>query len=464
MSGISLKQALLVLLFSIRLCASVSNTTGAISSRYGWTDLMSAVSVNDTATAAALIAHGADVNATNAEGYSPLMIAADRGHAASVKLLLGHGADANHEAPHGVTAMRLALNRNEAATAQLILKRTAIRNVPLMEMYPLAAKESASNRRATDGTFSYEMHPPLITLSYGGGRSNESISLSIRPDVGNRIISIMYGTNELLYADTNIAKLYTEGGIPILYPTPDRVKNGTFTFDGRTVVMKHPLTPYPVAQNGIVLDDRWSYSAPEFVPGGVAFKAWYVVDSNNPRFSAFPWVHRLTVTYTLMNDRVLIAYEVKNSDSTRFGFGLGLKPYWRVTGTVRIQADIPSIMDFSKGSAAPVNSSNDIRRPRLLTLSADISGIYYKMTPANSVTIFHDNIGLSMNTAASDAFTHLVLRKHAEKPYFCVSHQTSSPDAHNLYAKGEKVSSHLIIVNPGEAASGSVAYILHRRH
>ncbi len=55
--------------------------------------------IDDRAKAEALLAAGADPNATDNTGYTPLMTAANRGAGGDVvELLLDHGADPNHVA------------------------------------------------------------------------------------------------------------------------------------------------------------------------------------------------------------------------------------------------------------------------------------------------------------------------------------------------------------------------------
>jgi len=59
------------------------------------TPLMAAAYLGDAATAADLIASGADVDATDEDGYTALMYAANAGHDDLVRLLLTHGANPN---------------------------------------------------------------------------------------------------------------------------------------------------------------------------------------------------------------------------------------------------------------------------------------------------------------------------------------------------------------------------------
>ena len=70
--------------------------------------LHSAVAQRRLDIARRLIAHGADVNAVQADDFTPLHGAAQNGQAEMVALLLQHGADANARQGDGQTALTLA--------------------------------------------------------------------------------------------------------------------------------------------------------------------------------------------------------------------------------------------------------------------------------------------------------------------------------------------------------------------
>src|SRR5207237_509312 len=72
-----------------------------------------------------LLAHGADVNATDPYGDTALMTGAGRGSLAIVQLLLSHGADVNAKAVQ--TALMVAAEENfgSAPVVELLLKHGA---------------------------------------------------------------------------------------------------------------------------------------------------------------------------------------------------------------------------------------------------------------------------------------------------------------------------------------------------
>lgn len=74
----------------------------------------------DSASLAAQIAAGADVDALDRFGQSALMITAQRGHLEAVQLLIRSGADLNKTAKFGLSATMLAvLNHHESVAKAL---------------------------------------------------------------------------------------------------------------------------------------------------------------------------------------------------------------------------------------------------------------------------------------------------------------------------------------------------------
>jgi ankyrin repeat protein len=72
----------------------------------------------DAGLVRALVAAGADVNATGAGGWTPLHIAASRGQGELVRFLVGKGASANARAEDGTTPADIAAARGYPALAE----------------------------------------------------------------------------------------------------------------------------------------------------------------------------------------------------------------------------------------------------------------------------------------------------------------------------------------------------------
>lgn len=82
--------------------------------------LHSAVAIQSIAITQALLAHGADVNATQADDFTPLQEAAQNGQMAMVKLLLEHGAKVDARMASGKTAFDIAQEVGHHAVAAFL--------------------------------------------------------------------------------------------------------------------------------------------------------------------------------------------------------------------------------------------------------------------------------------------------------------------------------------------------------
>ncbi|MFC1489842.1 aldose 1-epimerase [Candidatus Latescibacterota bacterium] len=298
----------------------------------------------------------------------------------------------------------------------------------------------------------------------------ENISIKITPEGGCNMFSINVGGNELVSSPANIGRFSRSlSGIPVLFPTPNRVRNQTYTFMGEEYQMTFPGDTQRGRLHGLVWDDSaWKFSEPEKTADGIMFKSWYVFDESNPRFSGYPFLSTLTLTFTLSAGSVRVDYEVENQDSKPLGFGFGLHPYWSLIDTkddMRIQADIPNRMlgenKLPSGELAPVEGTTySLLEPTQLT-TLNLDDVYFGATPESNIRIMYDKIGLNIIQKASAEFTHVVV--YTPRNAVCVENQTCSTDTHNLYSKGFEKESNLQIVEPGKKTDGYIEYLLEWR-
>ena len=131
------------------------------------------------------------------------------------------------------------------------------------------AQDAVSGRHDRSGPFAWEeAKDPASgwttwTLRFEGEGSNPTpMILRLCPDAGANVYSFRFGDVELLRSPAELKGLATGGGgIPILYPTPNRVRGGRFTFEGRDFVFRDD------GQNsihGLVLRAPWRSEPPVF--------------------------------------------------------------------------------------------------------------------------------------------------------------------------------------------------------
>jgi len=309
----------------------------------------------------------------------------------------------------------------------------------------------------------------VITMSYNNPDDRKNnISIKITPEGGNNMFSFIIGEQELIAAPEKLSGLFERcWGNPLLFPTPNRIRNSTYEFLGQTYKMSFPGETRSHMCHGIAWDDTaWKYEKPEIKKDRIVLKTYYVLDEKNPRFPAYPFKNTLTVQYELLKDRVKISYLVENQDTKPLGFGFALHPFWNVIGgkeNTRIQVETPYHMEATSellptGKTEKVdNTKYDLMKPVPVS-QLRLDDVFLGATPESNVRVIYDKIGLEIIQKATADFTHVVVYT-PDKEFFCIENQTCSTDAHNLYAKGLVKESHLQILDPGKKTGGTVEYI-----
>lgn len=333
-----------------------------------------------------------------------------------------------------------------------------------------AARAADSDREGGEkmGAFSSKLEKDretgwnYVLLSYAGTGDSERASIKVSPEKGNNLFSFQVGSHEYLFP------LRTSGGAaeilgsPVLYPTPNRVRNAQFTFGGRTFAFKPNDGEHFI--HGLVRNAAWSFDEPMITEKSASLTSRISIKPGTEMYDYFPVKNTLEMTYTLGVKSVRIDFLVKNDDSAQlFPFGLAIHPFFSIIGpreSVRLQVPAMKRMEALKllptgrliemGEGAP-----DLRQ--FVPLSElDLDDVYWGMKSDKPAVIYYDTIRKKVTLKASAFFTHCVVYTPPKAGYFCIENQSCSTDAHNLYAKGFDEAANLTILKPGESLSAWV--------
>jgi aldose 1-epimerase len=334
----------------------------------------------------------------------------------------------------------------------------------------------ANGPEARQGAFSWkeEKDPAsgwtIWRLSYDDPNTpRNSQSIRVCPEAGANLFSYTLGDTELLRPPTGIRGLQGRGaGTLVLYPTPNRVRGGRFSFEGRDFTFSDTGE---TTLHLLVLALPWKSEPPAFETSdgavtAVAVKAWIDFEPGSSQFARFPIRNRLTLRYRLSATGLRADATVENRDTQRLPFGFALHPYFRLLGArdetylqvpaekkMEATADLLPTGTLLSLDGAPF----DLRQPRKLSELA-LDDVFLGMNSTKVAGFEARDIGLSLTLRASDDFTHIVVFTPPGRPFFCIENQTCSTDAHNLYSRGLKTESHLLVVEPGAAWTGWVEF------
>jgi len=275
------------------------------------------------------------------------------------------------------------------------------------------------------------------------------------------------GGLEILYADPQFLEgsSPTRTGIPILFPFPNRIRDGRFTWDGKEFQL--PLND-PAKKNAI---HGFACRRPWRVVGHGADDrcAWITGEFHGSRDAAdcsalWPADYRLRITYRLAAGRLGVEAAADSPDKKPMPFGLGYHPYFRVDERDCV-VQVPARRYWDLEECLPTGTRDDIRggcdlnQPRPFTeLSLDDVVSELPSAAEKDGLCPRGRIrrqqGAELQVAASAAFREVVVFTPPHRQAFCIEPYTCTTDAINLAQRG--IDAGLLVLDPGKAWSGVV--------
>lgn len=250
----------------------------------------------------------------------------------------------------------------------------------------------------------------------------------------------------------------TSYGIPLLFPFPNRIRDGEFSFRGQRYVVNPN-------RHGFVRDKYWRVLGTGASDQEGAWITASLEASQYPEqiLQQFPFPFRFEVTYRLQNSRLEIDALVQNTGAHDMPCGFGLHPYFRrpEQGTMQVPAQKRWELQDSlpTGKLLDVAGHYDLRRPKDVT-SLMLDDIFTDlMVDADGLVrcILDDQREGIQTIVEFDAtqFPNVVVyTPPAPRRAICIEPYTCPTDVFNLYNRG--IASHLIVLRPEETVSFKV--------
>jgi aldose 1-epimerase len=315
----------------------------------------------------------------------------------------------------------------------------------------------------------YELESNLefIILGYRDEvNSDNNLEAWIAPSHGSNLCRLSVGGKNVIDFERELLLKSDFTGTPVLYPTPNKVRNGVFKYQGKTYAqVKRGITIY---EHGLVHDEPWEYQEPETSGDSVCLKTWIDFEESTPIFQAFPFKHRLSLEFRLMGTGVKVSYTIENMDDQAIPFGFGLHPYFmKLSGDDGTFVELPAdcVMDATSdllptGMLVDVSGTCFDLRDNTKIGALDFDHVFTGLRQGKHAQVEYESLGMRVRLVSTPDFSHLVLYSPHGKVYFCLENQTCSTDAHNLYDRGFKTQSGLKFVPAGKIHTGSVTYVV----
>lgn len=260
---------------------------------------------------------------------------------------------------------------------------------------------------------------------------DDRISLTADENDGLTVVSLRYNGIETIEADEERIRKGVTYGIPILFPTPNRISGGRYTFNGRTIegemhgTLRH-------ARFGIISH------ADDSIEAEIPFSALG---------SLFPYDGHFHLHLHLLGGAVIWDFSIRNEGEEPLAFGLALHPFFCKQEGMRFSSTLEYEMEASEEKLPSGRwTRTDYGREKDVS-GMDIDTVFFSDSTIRSSLVSE---AYSIEITGSDDFDHVVVFTSPDRSFICVEPQTCSTDAHNMYAKGLKKESGLIIV-PGES-------------
>lgn len=302
----------------------------------------------------------------------------------------------------------------------------------------------------------------VISLCY----APTPITVSIAPERGSNMFVFRYGDNDIIYTEPELLKICGFTGNFVLFPTPNRVKNATYSWNGQTVIQQKNNKAREI--HGLVYDEKWQYEEPKVESDGISVTTYLAITKDSPLYESYPFLCTLKLCYTLRSSGVSIAYTVINDGDREMPFGFALHPYFsRLAGDDATYITIPakSWMESPEDTLLPTGNLIDvsgkpynINTPRpIAELSLD--HVYTELVPGQYAAIEYRTLGLKLTLQTTEDFTHTVVYT-GHPNAVCIENQTCSTDAINLSNQGYSQRAHLITLKPHESHTGNISYAI----
>lgn len=231
-----------------------------------------------------------------------------------------------------------------------------------------------------------------------------------------------------------------------LVPYSNRIRNGRFTFRGRTVQLPLNFPPEHHSIHGQGWQSAWR--ALEVTATEARLEYTHAA-------AAWPWTYRATQRFELAPDRLRVSLALVNESAGPMPAGLGWHPHFSRTPRATITAAVaamwltddemmPSTLDTAR--AAELTRGIAVERVALDNCGVGWSGRASLEWPES---------GARMAMTAEPPLQCLVVFTPTQKPFFCVEPVSHVTDAFNLAAAG-RTDTGMRVLESGEALQASV--------
>ena len=292
-----------------------------------------------------------------------------------------------------------------------------------------------------------------------------SVRAKVIPALGNNLVSLMVGEDELISIPDKIPNLksYQFYGNPILFPFPGRIPEGKYAFQEQQY--QFPINfGDSTAIHGLVYDKKWSIVETSGQSEGAAvLKSSYKGESETK--DVFPSQFKVEMTYILRESKLEMIFEATNIGDESFPYGYGLHPYFMLPGkredwVLYFPANkIYELVNIRPtGKTMDIPAQFDFRNEKTLegVFMDDLFGELKKEQGAISCWLRNLTTNFKLTVSSDENFDYYVLYAPKEHNFICIEPYTCIVNAFNL--ANSKIETGLRTLTPDETFHAKIEF------
>ena len=284
----------------------------------------------------------------------------------------------------------------------------------------------------------------------------------ILPANGFNLYAWTYEGGEILMKPADINAFGSKYGIPVLFPTPNRVKNGQYTWQGRTYTMKK--RGEKVVRHGLVMDELFTVTELCADEKKARCSAQIVLTPDSGVFEGYPFPCTLRITYTLTSEGVRMDARITNDGADMMPFGFAVHPYFSKRGDANrcfIKVPVRRYYETDEnliptGRILPAGEGTTVYDDFHSVESLYLDTVFRGMSEDSDAQVRYDDVTLHIR--ASDCFRNAVIFTPHNREGFCIEPQTCATNFINLHAQGFVDESGLLTLAAGQSFACWVDY------
>ena len=309
-------------------------------------------------------------------------------------------------------------------------------------------------------------------------QQDEKAVAEIVPVLGNNCYAFKVADGDtwlnLIDAPPDLATLEerpTAYGNPILFPFPNRIRNGTWQFEGKTYQFDKPPES-PTTIHGLLLNQPYQVESHTADENG----ATLVCSLNSQDFPEvarqYPFPFKIEITYTLKEAVLTMEIAIKNTGDQNMPMGFGIHPYFSVDLGTEADASqaiitVPAAQYWEldevlvpTGKQRAVSGTLDLQNGQPFS-QLKLDHVFTDVQLVDGVSrclIENKDTGYGMVMESDAQFRELVVYTPPDRDAICFEPYTCPTDAINLEARG--IPAGVIVLAPDETFLGTVRLML----